>query len=139
MADFEGLYAIRDGIPEDHALIYATLLRGVYYGDSWFSFIPKNIFMDNYKVFVGTLLASSKVAIKIACLPEQQDVIIGYSIISHDYNTIHYVYVKAAWRQSGVARSLLPKFPVAVTHLTKLGKQLLISKFPNAVFNPFAY
>lgn len=137
MEDFSGLYALRDGTEEDHALVYATFLRGMYYGDSWFSLIPKDIFMDNYKVFMSELINSPNTIIKVACLREEPDVILGYSVLSRDLNTAHYVYVKAAWRNHGIARNLLPTTLVYVSHLTKLGKSLL-HKFPNTTFNPFS-
>lgn len=112
----------------------ATFLRGLYYGDSWFSLIPKQIFMDNYKLVAEALV--TRATIKVACLKDEEDVIIGYSILSNDYQTIHFVYVKANWRLKGIARSLLPQYPSAVSHLTELGKKL-ITKFNGCIFNPF--
>lgn len=134
MTKFVGLYDVRDLTKEDHNFIYATFLRGLYYGDSWFSLIPKAIFMENYKKVVEALLAKS--IVKVACLKEDPGVIIGYSMLSSDFMTIHYVFVKAAWRNKGIGRSLCPQRPEAVTHLTALGR-ILMSKIPTAIFNPF--
>jgi len=136
MSDFTGLYDVRDYRPTDRSFVLATFLRGLYYGDSWFSEIPKDIFMENYKRVVEALLNSPNVVVKVACLKEDPDVILGYSILSSDLKAIAFVYVKSAWRKKGIGRSLLPQFPIAVTHLTALGKSLL-SKLPGAVFNPF--
>ena len=136
MNKFQGLYDIRDAKEQDKNFILATFLRGLYYGDSWFSFIPKQIFMTNYKKMAEALVKGDKTTIKVACLKEDSDVILGYSILSYDYQTIHWVFVKVAWRNRGIARSLLPKYPSVVTHLTKLGKDLL-TKFENIIFNPF--
>ncbi len=137
MTGFQGLYEIRDGKPSDKNFILATFLRGLYYGETWFSEIPKNIFMDNYKLVANALLDSPKVITKIACLPEDPDTIIGYSILSADYQTIHFVYCKQIWRGKGVAKSLVPAHPMYVSHLTALGKTLL-SKIKPATFNPFS-
>lgn len=134
MSKFSGLYNIRDIKPEDINFVLATFLRGLYYGDSWFSKIPKQVFMDNYKNVAESLV--HKATVKVACLKDDPDVIIGYSILSNDYQTIHYVYVKAAWRKQGIARSILPQYPTTVTHLTTLGNQL-ITKFKDVIFNPF--
>lgn len=90
--------------------------------------------MSNYKLVAEALL--KKRTIKIACLKEDPDVILGYSVLSNDYQTIDWVFVKSAWRNKGIARSLLPLYPTSVTHLTKLGKELL-PKFKDCVFNPF--
>lgn len=135
--DFVGLFHVRDGIESDNNFILATFLRGLYYGDSWFSQIPKDIFMKNYKVIAASLLASPNVIINIACLPDDPDTILGYSVLSSDTQTVHWVYVKSAWRRKGVAKTLVPKHPTTVTHLTELGKELL-PKLSGAVFNPFS-
>lgn len=134
MSKFIGLYDIRDLKESDENFVLSTFLKGLYYGDSWFSQIPKNIFMDNYKKVAQALVKTQ--VIKIACLKDDPDVIIGYSILSHDYQTIHFVYVKEKWRKRGIGRSLLPQYPNAVSHLTTLGKSLL-NKLNNPNFNPF--
>ena len=135
MSDFSGLYQIRDGNTNDLNFILSTFLRGLYYGDSWFSSIPKDIFMANYKVMAATILAKS--IVKVAYLPEDPNIILGYSILSADYQTAHFVYVKKMWRNKGIAKSLVPKHPMYVSHLTELGRTLM-AKLPGAVFNPFA-
>lgn len=137
MSKFIGLYNIRDFKPEDTNFILATFLRGLYYGDSWFSQIPKPIFMANYQKVAEILVTdTNRTVIKVACLKDEPDVIIGYSILSADYSTIHWVYVKSAWRNNGVGRSLVPQYPTQVSHLTSLGKELL-TKFKDCIFNPF--
>lgn len=133
--DLNVVYEIRDAVPEDKSFIMATWLKGLYYGDSWFSSIPKSIFMNNYKLILEAILA--KHLVKVACLKEDSNVIIGYSILSNDYTTIHWVFVKQAFRNKGVGRSLVPQYPTNVSHLTTLGKSLL-AKIPNCVFNPWA-
>lgn len=127
---------IRDAHEGDKNFILATFLRGLYYGDTWFSQIPKDIFMNNYKFVAERLITSPNTIIKIACLKEDLNVIVGYSILSSDYQTVHWAYVKRVWRNKGIGKALVPQFPVTVTHLSKLG-QSLITKYPTAVFNPF--
>lgn len=131
-------FEVRDYKPEDKNFIMATFLRGLYYGDSWFSQIPKDIFMDNYKLFVENLVGLPTTTIKVACLKDDADIILGYSILSNDFQTINWVFVKLDWRKQGIARALLPKYPTSVSHLTALGKSLL-PKFQNCVFNPFRF
>lgn len=135
-SEFAGFYDIRDAAPSDVNFILATFLRGLYYGDFYFSEIPKDIFMRNYKEIAQGLIKSPKVTIKIACLKEDPDIILGYSILSADYQAIVWVFVKSAWRRKGIAKALTPKHPKAVTHLSKLGKELM-TKIPTAVFDPF--
>lgn len=138
MDNFQGLYDVRDAKIEDANFVLATFLRGLYYGESWYSAIPKDIFMNNYKRVAVAMLANPNNIVKIACLKEDPDVILGYSILSADYQVIHWCFVKKAWRKKGIARSLVPSRPQFISHLTELGKSLM-SKFPKeTVFNPFA-
>lgn len=129
-------FVIRDAVDGDKAFVLATFLRGLYYGNSFFGQIPKDIFMTNYHIFAQKLYDNSTV--KVACLPDATDVIVGYSILSKDFQAVHYVYVKAAWRGNGIGRTLTPTHPVSVSHLTTLGAKLL-PKLPGAVFNPFRF
>lgn len=135
---FVGLYDVRDGRITDIPFIRASFLNGVYYGDRCFTRIPKEIFMSNYKAVIDTILTPGKAQIKVACTKDDPDTIIGYSLLSADYQTIFWVYVKKDWRQHGVGWSLVPQYATAVTHLTKIG-ETLIKKLPTAIYNPFRY
>ncbi len=138
MSDFQGLYLIRDYKEADKSFIMATFLRGLYYGDFFFNLIPKDIFMDNYKKIAEAMLGTAKVHIKVACLKEDPDVILGYSILSADHKTIHWCFVKGVFRRKGIAKSLTPSNAIYLSHLSALGKTLM-HKFPNAVYNPFSF
>lgn len=120
----------------DIAFIFATWLRGLYYGNDWFEAIPKDIFMENYHRVVEALLEKPSVEIRISCLKEDPSTILGYAIIERDRNAIHWIFVKEAWRRFGIAKSLIPEDQkwVMATHLTKLGKRL---KPREMIFNPF--
>jgi len=135
VADACDVRQYRDG---DKAFIMATFLRGLYYGDSWFSLIPKDIFMENYKRVAEALLVHPSTGVRVACLREDPDVILGYCVHSTVSSTAHWMFVKAAWRKQGIARKLLPFEPTTVSHLTAAGKSLVFEKFPNCVFNPFS-
>lgn len=128
------LYDIRDYIPSDKSFILSTFLRGIYYGNEFYGLMPKQIFMDNYK-HVGEALVS-KATVKVACLKDDPEVILGYSILSNDYSNIAFVYVKSVFRNKGIARSLVPARPVSYSHFTTLGLTLA-KKFDSIVFNPF--
>lgn len=133
----ERLWMIRDYKEEDLAFVKSCFLRGMYYGNTWYSDIPKNIFMENYSRVADAMINSPKKVIKVACLKDDIDVILGYSIMNFDYSSIDFLFVKSAWRRQGIGRSLIPQYPRFVTHLTELGKTLL-PKLKDCVFNPFA-
>lgn len=129
------LITIREYKPEDKSFILATWLRGLFYGGSWFSEIPKNIFMVNYHRFIESILAKPNTIIYVACLKEDPEVILGYSILGSS-KVAHWVFVKAAWRGIGIAKSLVPQTVDTATHLTKVG--LAIAKNNKIVFDPFS-
>lgn len=150
MIDISDLYYVRDYNPEvDKAFVLATFLRGLYYGNTFFKMIPKDIFMDNYKRVAEALIDGQRSIIKVACLKDDPDTILGYSILSIDFSTIHWVYVKSSetkikgtaekltWRNKGIGKSLVPKYPLAYSHFTDTGL-ILVKKFDNCIFNPFA-
>lgn len=128
------VYSIRDKDLSDEAFIIVSFLKALYYGKTWYSKIPKDIFMDNYKHIAKILF--DKGTIKVACLKEDPSIIIGFAILSGNNEILHFVYVRKNWRNIGVAKSLIPSTIKAVTHLTPTGESLL-PKLTNAVFNPF--
>jgi hypothetical protein len=131
----KSLFTIRDYLPSDFNFIMATWLRGLYYGDSWFKLIPKDAFMENYHKILDAIMGLPGLTIKVACLKEDIDVIIGYVV--YKGQTLHWAFTKSAWRKIGIAKSLVPTNITTVTHLTKVGLSLL-RKNPQIVFNPFA-
>ncbi len=137
MSQFIGLFDIRDFKPEDTNFVLATLFNGVYYGDPRFKNVPKATFMKNYKAVGESYIKNTdKTTIKIACLKEDPDTILGYSILSADFMGIKWVYVKDRWRKRGIGKCLVPRYPTYVTHMTKIGEELL-KKFEQVTFNPF--
>ena len=86
--DYTGLYDVRPYQTEDKPFIMASFLRGLYYGEFFWNNIPKDIFMNNYKHLIENMLTSPNVSVQVACMKEQPDTIIGYSILSTDYQTI---------------------------------------------------
>lgn len=123
---------VRGATEEDYPFIYATWLRSQYYGNSWFKQIDKDTFFNSYKLVVETRLRSSSV--RVSCLSSDPEIVLGYSVTSPDDTTLHWVYVKRAWRGLGVAKELVPSTIATATSLTKIGKALLPSEVK---FNPF--
>ena len=130
--------SLREGTPEDRTFVYATMLRGVYYGCPQMSLIPKAEFMSNYHQIVTNLLESPTAVLKIACLPDDPECIIGYAL-GDQRGILHFIFVKTAWRKLGVAKALLKSLgPVKwVTILTRVGERL-IKQCRGLHFNPFA-
>lgn len=128
------LIAIRSGIQDDKNFIYASWLRGLYYGDSWFSEVPKNVFMEQYHKVIDYILNNPATIVRVACLKEDPTVILGYAILKTD-GGVHWVFCKKSWRNIGIAKDLLGSNTKYATHLTKIG--LNVAKNKGIIFNPF--
>lgn len=138
MTKFDGLYSIRLATPSDENFVVATFLRSVYHDSSWFSMIPEQIFMSVYRSVIKRLFAlTDKYITVIACLPEDPDIILGFSIVNLEGTVLHWVYVKKKWRRYGIASKLIPPTITTVTHLNKLGFELNKQLNKNWIFNPF--
>lgn len=136
MIDKANLVEIRDFRESDKHFIFSTFLRGLYYGDSWFSLIPKTVFMTKYHKVLEHIMNSPNTKVSVACLKDDPEVILGYAMLDATGSTLHWVFCKKAWRSIGIAKSLVPDSISNVTHLTKTGKSILSTK-PNVQFNPF--
>lgn len=130
-------WLIREAKHSDISFIYATWLNSYHY-DSWTKSIAKSVFFDNYKRIIDELLLNSQV--KVACVPADQDIILGYMVSEPDF--IHYAFVKEAFRGFGIAKSLLidsgfsPDDMIVITHRTKKLMDLTGHK-NNLIYNPF--
>ncbi len=125
---------IRRGSDDDVPFIFSTWLKGLYYGNTWWRQIPSDIYYPNYHPVVERLLERSQVI--VACLASNEDVIIGYAVVSEDGQTLHWTHVKEAWRQFGLCKRMLSPLSInQVSHITNIGKRIK----PEAwVFNPFS-
>jgi hypothetical protein len=125
---------LRKASASDSSFIFATLLRGLYYGSEHHKEMDKRAFFEAYDKVLKHILSKPALNAKVACLASDNDVIVGYALL--EPQVLHWVYVKDAWRKRGVARQLLASESVAaVTHITKVGNE--IRKRKNWVYNPF--
>jgi hypothetical protein len=129
------LVCVRTLLPEDKNFIFATWLRGLYYGDSVYSHMRKQTFMAGYHAVIDHILEKPTTVVKIACLKDDPSVILGYSVLSEAETVLEFVFVKKQWRKIGIAKDLVPSTVRHVTHLTKAG--LGIVKQKDWDFNPF--
>lgn len=129
------LYVVRDAKPGDLPFILSTWLKGLRFGCSLFGEIPPKIYFDQYQKIISGLLQHPSIETKVACLPDDEDVILGYSVQSKDGTKISWVFVKSAWRGMGIAKALVPPTVVSASHYTKTGLSLLRKR--GMVFDPF--
>lgn len=127
------LMLVRPGNNEDTNFIYATWLRGLRWGNELFKIIDQEAYFDKYKQVIEIIIKRPNTRINVAALKEDPNVVLGYSVIED--NKLHWVFVKKAWRNMGVATSLVPKTVSICTHMTNSGYKILERK--PLIFNPF--
>lgn len=116
------LINIRDGKVSDEDLIYSTWIRPLYHDSDENSDIDRDVFVKATRKRIASILSRPSVSIKIACLNDDPDVIIGYSVI--EWRKLWWVYVKKAWREMGIAKRLIPDSVNSCGPLTRRGKYL---------------
>lgn len=128
----EEVITIRTFLAQDENFIFSTWLKGLYFGNPWFREIDKTAYLLTYRQAIKRILYYRKTAVKIACLKEDPEIIIGYAVFEGP--ALHWVHVKKEFRKMGVAKQLIPKTITTYTHLTKIAK---IIKPKHIIFNPF--
>lgn len=128
------LVAIRDGIGSDHAFIYSSWLKGLRYGNDDFERMDSTAYFKHFHNVLESILDDFSVTVRIACLKEDPDVILGFSVLKDKH--LFWVFVKARWRGIGLATDLVPADIQSVSHVTKVGVSLL-KKHPSITINPY--
>lgn len=123
---------IRQPEPNDINFILSTMLKGLYYGSKFWQEVEQESFFLHYEPFVKTLMLKS--SIQIACLEDDPDVILGYSMSRA--NVLDFIFVKKSYRKLGIGRLLYPSSIDTVSQITDIGNS--IRKKLNLKFNPFA-
>lgn len=127
------LITYRDARDTDLAFIFKSWLLGQFYGNKYgksgkkdreapidyFGSMDRSQFMKWYHKHIETVLAQPDTTVRIACLKEDVDVVLGYSVARG--NDLHWVMVKPDWRGIGIARDLIPNGIVNATTITKSG------------------
>src|ERR1700689_3054403 len=121
MSELGKTYIIRDYRESDKAFVMSTWLRGLYYGSEFFKLADKTSFMNHYKLFLDAIISNPKNTILVACLKDEPDTILGYSVLTVDFKVVHWIFVKLLFRNKGVGKSLCPQNPEKVTHMTDEG------------------
>lgn len=122
---------VRPPEPADINFLLSTMLKGLYYGSKFWALVDQEAFFSNYEPFIKNLMLKSQIS--IACLDDDQDVILGWSIYSGE--TLHFVFVKKSYRKLGIGSLLFPEGITTVSHITDMGDS--IRKKKNLKFNPF--
>jgi GNAT superfamily N-acetyltransferase len=126
--------AIREARNEEHPFIYATWLRG-YRQSRFADRVPASVYFAAHHQVVERLLARSRVL--VATPAGDDSTVLGYSVV--EGATVHFVYIKLAFRKLGIARRLLDGVDVphcSASHVTKDAEEAM-RRWPCIVYNPY--
>lgn len=113
------MVSIRDFHSEDNNFIYATWLHSIHANNNNPNLNRAKSMMNMHKR-ITEILAQPDTVIKVACLDDAADVILGYAI--YQDKKLWWVYIKKAWREMGIAKKLIPQDITSCAFLTKIGK-----------------
>lgn len=99
------------------------------------------VFFQNHQKQIEKLHESQSIICQVACLPDDEDVILGFAVFGTDY-TLHYVGVKETFKKLGIAKKLLKSFfkdrsEITVSHWGKDIKH--IQKIYRVNYNPYRF
>ena len=132
MSDF----LVIDGDEGARNLAYATWLRSYEANSLAAKHVPRDLFFAEHHRILDSIFARGP-TFRVAVVPEERDVVLGWSV--SEGNTLHYVYVKPAFRRHGIALHLTAhlKTPFLYTHWTHALRELH-PRLERCIFNPYA-
>jgi len=126
---------LRPATEADWSFITSAWLKS-YRHSEFASHVPPQIYFKSHHAIIDRIKEAGAI-FTIAAMADNPDVVLGFSC--SQLATLHYVYVKLAFRRIGLASRLVhPGVQTVVTHLTKAGAAFKASKLPRAIYNPYA-
>lgn len=102
---------VRDATDTDASFVFSSWLRS--YSESPFARgLRRRVFFERHHRLIEELLRRPSVTVRVAALASDPVVLLGWC--AGEPGTLHYVYVKAAWRGIGIARRLVGEIPGGV-------------------------
>lgn len=126
-------------IQEDRNFILSTWLRS-YRNSPFTKYIPSQLYFDSHQRVIERLWNKPNAKTIVACLDEDQNVILGY--LAYDTAAIHFCYVKETLQGEGIARTLLKHARIDLnevhhfTHFTKPMETIHV-KYRTLRYNPY--
>lgn len=132
---------IREMIPADRNFIMKSILQHYRHSSPHVKQIPDGIYFDAHHYLIGKVMRYSNNFVRIAALKDDPEIVFGFIWGNFDPETIHYLYVKKAFRRMGIARLLYESvfdegIDLYYTHHTKEAA-FLMHKYEQLTFNPY--
>lgn len=126
---------------DDLDFVFSSYLRSYKYGNPLADMISTGDFFHHQRLNIMAILASESSTAIVACLPDDEDIILGFAIT--EPQIVHFVYVKADWRNQGIAKEMLKEARVnldiktSFTHWTEYALYLdFKGRYPCLIYNP---
>jgi len=135
--------AIRDAGPDDEAFFFNALLQHYKHSSPHSKLIPDRYYYTEHKKLIDRQFQKPGAVLKVASLAEDPTIVFGFIWANKEELTIHYCYVKKAFRRLGIAKLLFNTLfkkddEIFYTHLTYDGGFITHSK-GNFNFNPYKF
>lgn len=99
-------WSIRPAVESDLNFIYSSWLKSYRYGSD-IAKVRNSIFYPEYAKVIDYILFKNDIKINMACKENDAGVVFGYCV--SEPGVVHYVFVKQAFGNFGIARSLMIK------------------------------
>jgi GNAT superfamily N-acetyltransferase len=116
-------------------LVYSRWLLGLRYGNEYYRLTSARSYFDHYHAFLTRLINQRGTIVRLAVLSDDHDVALGFSVARG--RLLDFVHVQRDMRNQGIGSKLVPGDIEAITHLTKAGKAIWQTKYPQWYFDPF--
>lgn len=117
----------------DLNFVYSSWKRGLRFGNDFFRKIDADSFYEAYTLIINALITRADCKVTVACLKDDDDVVLGYSVVRGDI--LDFVFVKQSWRGFGIAKALCAGDIKVCSHITNVGDS--IRKKKGLIFNPY--
>jgi len=132
------LVAYRTAVPNDIPLIFSSWLKGIRFGNPAYEALPSKEYYAEMHALINSILQLPETVVTVACLKDDPDTILGYSVATFESDpldsgsramTLHWVFVKRAWRHIGIGGDLTPLTTTRITMVTK-AVQKIVDNYP---------
>jgi hypothetical protein len=123
-------------VPKQYVnLIRSRWIRTYKKDNAYMKLVHPPSYYFSYNNYIANVLLRPTVKVWLAVLQEDDDVVLGFSVI--EGTILHYVHVPKPYRRQHIGTMLVPDGIQWFTHLTTIGMRIWSVKAPNARFNPF--
>lgn len=105
----------------DHAFIYSTWRNALWYAERRDE-KEADHFYKSASEKIAALLKNPDIHVRIACLADDPDMLLGWAVLQND--RLEFIYVKIDYRRKGIGHILSKGFKTFSEPETRIGKSL---------------